>query len=74
MAWIPELTVDEATGDAAEIFEAVAKVTMGLVPNTIRALSMRPEVMGAVWDLTALVQFGGSGLTRVKENARFTCA
>ena len=53
MSWVPDISAQKATDAAAETYESAAKAAMGVVPNTIKALSMRPEVMRAAWDLTA---------------------
>lgn len=69
MAWVPTVSDDAADGRCAEVFDRIRELPLfqDRVPNVLRSLSMRPEVMGAVWDVLRHVTFGGSGLTREEE-------
>ena len=69
MAWIHTVSDEDATGLCAEVYENIRNSgkVLGIVPNILRSLSLRPEVMEAVDHVGSLVGFGGSGLTRQEE-------
>jgi alkylhydroperoxidase family enzyme len=65
MAWIKTVAEHEAQGRVAEIYAQWSN--LGFVPNIVKALSFRPEVLECVAPLSRTVTFGGSRLGRVRE-------
>lgn len=69
MAWIRTVSEQDASGRLAEIYAEIKKGPhfMGQVPNVIKALSQRPELLAGVMRVATTATFGGSRLTRVQE-------
>jgi uncharacterized peroxidase-related enzyme len=69
MAWIPTIPEEQAQGRLAEIYAEIRQHPhlMGLVPNVMKALSTRPELLEAVVKVATTATFGGSRLSRTQE-------
>jgi len=68
MAWIRTISEQEAAGSLAELYAKLRQnPPFGLVPNVIKAFSLRPELAAAVTRLSSAATFGGSHLSRVQE-------
>lgn len=63
MAWIRQISDDEAEGQLARIFESSRK-RAGRVFNILRIQSLNPPVLHAGLGLYQSVMFGDSPLTR----------
>jgi uncharacterized peroxidase-related enzyme len=66
MTWIKTIEEGEATGTVRAFYEGVKK-QMGMVPNIIKSLSLKPEAMRATFSLANAITFGASNLTRAQE-------
>jgi uncharacterized peroxidase-related enzyme len=66
MTWIKTVEEDEASGALKPYYESIKK-QMGMVPNIIKSLSLKPEAMRATFALANAITFGGSDLTRAQE-------
>ncbi len=66
MAWIRTIPEEEATGHLAEIYSEIRK-GFPAVPNVMKALSLRPELLGHLRQVAMSATFGGSHLTRTQE-------
>ena len=66
MAWIRTISEEQATGQLAEIYGQLRK-TFPVVPNVLKAFSMRPELLAHLRGVATTATFGGSRLTRSQE-------
>jgi alkylhydroperoxidase family enzyme len=66
MAWIRTISEEHASGRLAEIHSEIRKGFPG-VPNVMKALSLRPELLGHLRRVAMSATFGGSRLTRTQE-------
>jgi alkylhydroperoxidase family enzyme len=66
MAWIRTIPEEEASGRLAEIYSEIRRA-FPVVPNVMKALSLRPELLEHLRQLGMSATFGGSRLTRVQE-------
>ncbi len=61
--WIDE---DEATGELAELYQQIAAVSpMGMVPDILKTMSVRPDFLRAIGD-AAMLHFSDGALTRAQ--------
>jgi len=69
MVWVKAIAEDEATGRLKEVYQRIMGTALGAggVPNVIKCISLRPQAMAGVWDLTQGITFGASTLVRVRE-------
>jgi alkylhydroperoxidase family enzyme len=68
MAWIRTISEQEAEGPLGDLYAKVRQNPhFGMVPNVIKAFSLRPEIAAAVTRLSSAATFGGSHLSRVQE-------
>ena len=68
MAWIRTISEQEAEGPLADLYTKLRhNPHFGVVPNVIKAFSLRPEIAAAVTRLASAATFGGSHLSRVQE-------
>ena len=68
MAWIHTISEQEAAGPLGELYDKLRRNPhFGVVPNVIKAFSLRPEIAAAVTRLATAATFGGSHLSRVQE-------
>lgn len=63
MAWIKQVSPDEAKGPIKEIYDAALK-RAGRVFNILRVQSLRPSLLRAGLDLYVATMLAPSGLTR----------
>jgi alkylhydroperoxidase family enzyme len=66
MAWIKTIPEDQAEGKLADAYRIFGN-RIGIVPNIMKAFSMRPELTELFGRVATTVTFGGSRLTRVQE-------
>lgn len=66
MAWIRTVSEDEAQGQLREIYDSL-KGAFPVVPNIMKAFSIRPEMLAAVARVVTSTTFGGSELSRTQE-------
>ncbi len=66
MAWIRTIPEEEASGRLAEIYAQIRK-GFPVVPNVMKALSLKPELLGHLRQVAMSTTFGGSRLTRTQE-------
>jgi alkylhydroperoxidase family enzyme len=68
MAWIRTISEQEAEGPLTDLYAKLRQNPhFGLVPNVIKAFSLRPEVAAAITRLSSAATFGSSHLSRVQE-------
>ncbi len=68
MAWIRTISEQEAEGPLSDLYSKLRQNPhFGLVPNVIKAFSLRPEIAAAITRLSSAATFGGSHLSRVQE-------
>jgi alkylhydroperoxidase family enzyme len=68
MAWIRTISEQEAEGPLGELYAKLRQNPhFGMVPNVIKAFSLRPEIAAAITRLSSAATFGGSHLSRVQE-------
>jgi alkylhydroperoxidase family enzyme len=68
MAWIRTISEREAEGPLEDLYAKLRhNPHFGLVPNVIKAFSLRPEIAAAITRLSSAATFGGSHLSRVQE-------
>lgn len=68
MAWIRTISEQEAEGPLKDLYTKLRQNPhFGLVPNVIKAFSLRPEIAATVTRLATAATFGGSHLSRVRE-------
>jgi len=68
MAWIRTISEQEAEGLLGDLYAKLRRNPhFGMVPNVIKALSLRPEIAAAVTRLSSAATFGGSHLSRLQE-------
>lgn len=65
MAWIKTVSLDEATGELKQEYEA-AQDRAGDVAHILRVQSLNPETLRASMELYKATMFGASGLTRAE--------
>jgi alkylhydroperoxidase family enzyme len=66
MAWIQTIPEDRASGRLAEIYSEIRK-NFPNVPNVMKSLSLKPELLGHLRQFAMSATFGGSHLTRTQE-------
>jgi alkylhydroperoxidase family enzyme len=66
MAWIATVSEHEAHGRLKEIYDSFAG-KFPVVPNIMKAFSLKPEVLGSAAGLVTNVTFGASSLSRAQE-------
>ena len=66
MAWIKTIAPEEASGRLKEVYSGIAS-NFPMVPNIMRAFSLKPEVLNAVHRTFAAATFGASNLSRIQE-------
>jgi alkylhydroperoxidase family enzyme len=66
MAWIRTVPEEHATGRLAEIYSEIRK-GFPVVPNVMKAFSLRPELLEHLRQVAMSATFGGSHLTRTQE-------
>lgn len=69
MSYIREIEPDDAPEEVSRIYDRLRERFEGRVPNVLKVVSLRPRAMEALFELNMAVTFGGSGLTRVQEEA-----
>lgn len=66
MAWIQVIDETQATGDVLKVYEAV-RAELGRLSPMLQAMSLRPEALRAVHDLSRVIHFGHTSLGRRAE-------
>lgn len=66
MAWIQVVSDPEATGVVRKIYDEI-KGELGRISPMIQAISLRPEVMSQLHELSKSLHFGGTSLGRKHE-------
>jgi alkylhydroperoxidase family enzyme len=66
MAWITTISEQDAHGRLKEIYDSFSG-KFPVVPNIMKAFSLKPEVLGAAAGFVTRVTFGASNLSRVQE-------
>ena len=64
MTWIQTLDEEQFGGELKGLYEGI-KQRMGMVPNIMKASSLKPNSLKALVGLIGEVMFGESGLSRV---------
>jgi hypothetical protein len=72
MAWVNEITEQQATGELAEVYAEVLGTPLGGrrlpgIPSIMQCMSLRPQALRGVWRLNSAITFGASTLGRVRE-------
>ena len=65
MAWIRTIPEEEATGHLAEIYSEIRK-GFPAVPNVMKALSLRPELLGHLRQVAMSATLAARILTRTQ--------
>jgi alkylhydroperoxidase family enzyme len=66
MAWIKTTSEQDATGRLKEVYDSFHP-QFPIVPNIMKSLSLKPEVLAAVARVFTTGTFGSSNLSRVQE-------
>jgi len=66
MAWIATIAEEQAQGPLAELYAGI-RAKFGIVPNIMKALSLRHEMLEKMSGAFMTATFGGSRLSRVQE-------
>lgn len=66
MVWIRVVEETGASGDTLKVYEEM-RAELGRISPMLQAMSLRPEAMRAVSDLSRVIHFGNTSLGRRME-------
>ena len=69
MSWIKEVDPSQVIGETRRVYDRSEAAFDGRAPDILRCVSLLPNTMEKLFDLTQTITFGGSRLTRVQEEA-----